>query len=483
MKRRSFLACCGVALVGWTAAAEDSTADLPGEAAAAMRRAVAFYHGQVASHGGYVYRYSADLARREGEGKTGLDTVWVQPPGTPSVGLAYTEAWLRTREPYLLEAARDAATCLIRGQLESGGWTDRIEFAADARVRFAYRVDAKHGKRPFNVTTFDDNKSQSAIRMLVRLDEALRFEDRVVHEAAQFALNSVLQAQFPNGAWPQGYREFPDPKKYPVRRASYPETWSRTYPGGDYWDFYTFNDNALADTIDVLLLAAHVYREPRYRTAAFRAGDFILLAQMPDPQPAWAQQYNFDMHPAWARKFEPPAISGGESQGVLRILMRLYEESGDEKYLEPIPRAIAYLKKSEIAPEQLARFYELRTNRPLYFTRAYQLTDDDSDLPTHYGFKIGHKLSELSAHCEEIRRLSAGQRETRRTARYRLSRGRPSEKQVRALIDSLDARGAWVESGKLSYHGKDDPTRQIIDSATFAKNLDVLSRFVGGEAE
>src|SRR5688572_10288676 len=85
---------------------------LPEEAAGAMQRAVTFYATQVASHGGYVYRYSADLAKREGEGKTDLDTLWVQPPGTPTVGMAYVEAYERTGEKYLLDAALAAAECL-----------------------------------------------------------------------------------------------------------------------------------------------------------------------------------------------------------------------------------------------------------------------------------------------------------------------------------------------------------------------------------
>ena len=47
--------------------------------------------------------------------------------------------------------------------------------------------------------------------------------------------------------------------------------------------------------------------------AAERAGGFSLLAQMPEPQPAWAQQYDARMQPAWARKFEPPAISSSRA--------------------------------------------------------------------------------------------------------------------------------------------------------------------------
>ncbi len=74
-----------VCLLAASASAADS---LPDRAAGALKRAVEFYHGKVAVHGGYVYRYSEDLAKREGEGKVENEKVWVQPPGTPSVGMA-----------------------------------------------------------------------------------------------------------------------------------------------------------------------------------------------------------------------------------------------------------------------------------------------------------------------------------------------------------------------------------------------------------
>ena len=80
-------------------------------------------------------------------------------------------------------------------------------------------------------------------------------------------------------------------------------------------------------------------------------------------------------------------VIGGESHGVMQILMHLYRETGQRKYLEPIPRALDYLKQSELPGGRLARFYELQTNRPLYFTKQYELTYNDDDLPTHYSFQ------------------------------------------------------------------------------------------------
>lgn len=466
--------CLGIAILGISLPARGEN---PAEA---MRRAVTFYHQQVASHGGYVYRYSADLAKREGEGKTDTDTVWVQPPGTPTVGMAYVNAYERTGADCLLDAAKDAGECLIQGQLRSGGWTDRIEFSPERRAKFAYRVDPVR-KRAFNWTTFDDDKTQSAVRFLMRLDQCLKFNDERIHEAVEFALESVLKAQFPNGAWPQGYQEFPEPAKYPVKRARFPADWPRKYPGGDYWGFYTLNDNSLVDTIDTLLLAHQIYQEPRYRSAALLGADFILLAQLPEPQPAWAQQYNFEMHPVWARKFEPPAVSGGESQGILRCLLRLYLETGERKYLHAVAPALKYLRRSLLPDGRLARFYELQTNQPLYFTRQYELTSDDRDLPTHYAFKISSQLHSISKQYDELANLSPQELANRRERLANRLGGSPAERQVSSLVESLDERGAWVEEGTLRYHGKSDDTSRIIDSATFAKNLETLSRWVAGQ--
>jgi hypothetical protein len=286
-----------------------------------------------------------------------------------------------------------------------------------------------------------------------------------------------LAAQYPNGAWPQRFTGPPDPEQYPVKNANYPPTWSRTYPGSSYSGFYTFNDNAIADIIDVVFLAARIYDQPGYARAGERAGEFILLAQMPDPQPGWAQQYNPDMQPAWARKFEPPSITGGEAGGVLRTLMRLYQETGQRRFLEPIPRALEYYRKSQLPEGGLARFYELKTNRPLYFTRSYELTYDDSDLPTHYAFKVGSWVDSVAKQYERISAMTAEDLQAKAAPRPP-QRTASLERQARAVIDALDNRGAWVEDGRLKYHGVDDDTRQVIDCRTFIKNVQVLGTYI-----
>jgi hypothetical protein len=448
------------------------------EAARAMERAVRFFRTSVASNGGYLWRYSSDLAKREGEGKADPDCVWVQPPGTPAVGAAYLAAYERTGERYLLDAAREVGDCLVRGQLGSGGWAAEIRFDPGARARWAYIADGpRSGAR--NVSSLDDDMTQSAIRFLVKLDRALGGRDRRIREAADIATGALLGAQYPIGAWPQGFSGPNRGSTRPIRPASLPAVWPRLYTGQPYSEHYTLNDNVMLTVVETLLEVYDIRHDRRCRQAAIRGGEFLLRAQLPDPQPGWAQQYNAEMEPAWARKFEPPAITGGESQNVMSTLIRLAERTGEARFLAPVPKAIAYYRRLTLPDGRLARFYEIGTDRPLYFTRRYELTYDDTDLPTHYAFKV---TSHLDAIAREHARVVEALRTGKRTARAAISaHAAPSVAEVRRLVESLDDRGAWVEDGRLRYHGDGDDTRRIIDCATFIRNLDALSRHVAAE--
>ena len=234
----------------------------------------------------------------------------------------------------------------------------------------------------------------------------------------------------------------------------------------------------MGDCLDVMLLAASLYNRADYRRAAERCGEFMILAQLPEPQPAWAQQYDAQMHPAWARKFEPPSVSGLESQKVIRALLQLYEQTAARKYLEPIPRALDYLERSKIDKNQLARFYELNTNRPLYFTKAYALTYDDGDLPTHYGFKVGNDLARLRAQYEKFATGEAPK--PRRTTPGKSDPPSPAlEAEARSVLAALDDSGRWLTDGALKSQETPGASGQIITTETFIKHVDVLSRYLG----
>ena len=90
-------------------AAGQVNAQLREQTVSTMRKAAGFFRTKVASHGGYVYYYSPDLSRRWGEGVATADQIWVQPPGTPTVGMAYLKAYKATGEKFYLDAATEAA--------------------------------------------------------------------------------------------------------------------------------------------------------------------------------------------------------------------------------------------------------------------------------------------------------------------------------------------------------------------------------------
>src|SRR5204862_5152957 len=106
----------------------------------------------------------------------------------------------------------------------------------------------------------------------------------------------------------------------------------------NYWELPTLNDDLATDVIQTLTDGWEIYKDEGCRRAIARLGDFLILAQMPEPQPGWAQQYDRQMRPAWARKFEPPALAGRESQDAIAALIAIHRFTGDAKYLEPIPR-------------------------------------------------------------------------------------------------------------------------------------------------
>lgn len=472
------------------------------QAKLALQKAVHFFHSEVSSHGGYLWRYSSDLVLREGEGQASKTMIWVQPPGTPTVGQAFLEAYEATGELCYLDAARDAAYALLQGQLHSGGWFYRIEFDAQERQKYLYRYDIEWHRQPDptapadpmsadgwdvwkkrrykgNLTILDDDTTQSAARFLMRVDQTLDFKDQKIHEASEYALESLLKTQYPNGAWSASYdrfpRSLPNPEYYPVIKASYPQSWPRTWTK-EFSGCYMLNDNVVANMILVMLDAYEIYGDERYLASAQKAGDFLLLAQMPEPQPAWAQQYDRKMYPVWDRKFEPPAISSMESQAILEALMLLYRKTGKAKYLEPIPRAIGYLRGSQLPDGSLARFYELQANRPLYFTKDYKLTYSSDDLPTHYSFIVESRLDSIEAEYHRLSKTTPPNLQTQGSKKtQQLSPALIA--QVRTIIDSMDKRGAWVERGQLR-HYKSEPQSGIINCQTFVNNVKILCQFI-----
>ncbi len=484
LSRREWIGGAAALAAGWTvpaAGAAQGADELPASAREGLRRAARYFRTTISVEGAYLWSYSEDLKTRRGEEVATASQGWVQPPGTPSVGLAFLQAYQATGEKDFLDYARDAGRALARTQLASGGWDYRIEFDPAARGQWHYRTDVEKGDtasgRRRNVSTFDDNNSQSAMRLLLRLNRVLDGKDPEIHTALDYGLKKLLEAQYPNGAWPQRWDGKPhDPATHPVLKARYPETWPRLWPNVDYKGYYTFNDNAIRDVIHVMLEAHRTLKRDEYLNAARRGGEFMLLAQLPEPQPTWAQQYNLQMEPSWARKFEPASVTGGESVGVIRTLVDLYLYTGEDRFLKPIPPALEWFRRSRLPGDggpRWARFYELRTNRPLYFTRQYELVYTDTDLPTHYSFQRDYGADRAAAYYEAVRSTGREAYQARThatpTAERRRAAGREMETQVRAVLAALDTQGRWLEKG-------------LIRAETFNKNAELLADYLAALA-
>lgn len=444
------------------------------EVSQTLDRAISYYTSEVATNGGYVYYYSLDLTKRLGEGVATKSQIWVQPPGTPSVGVALLDAYNATKNETYLRRANEAAYALIYGQLKSGAWTNSIDFDPQGQTA-AYRNGRGQGR---NFSTLDDDISQSSLQFLMRCDQANGFEDQKISEAVKTGLSALLNAQFANGAFPQGW-DGPIARQQRIVKASYPSyDWRTEGRIKEYWDMYTLNDGLAGTVSETLLLAHDIYQRQDCLDAVKKFGDFLIMAQMPEPQPAWAQQYGYDMHPIWARRFEPPAIAGRESEDVLITLMRLYRVTGEPRYLAPVEPAIDYLQRSELPDGRMARYYELKTNRPLYMRRTggrnYVLTHDDSELPKHYGWKNSSKVKPL-----------------RRMLAQATSREWPKSPSVKAdtarkMIDQLDSRGRWVSrygGEKLVGQPKFQPAEQYLSSAVFCENVAALSAFLRQQSQ
>jgi hypothetical protein len=97
--------------------AEAAAAVSAAEASDALWRATAFLQS-ISAGGGYLWHYSVDLQRRAGESMADANLIWIQPPGTPTVGQAYLRAYAATKQSRYLDAARSVAAALGRCQLE-----------------------------------------------------------------------------------------------------------------------------------------------------------------------------------------------------------------------------------------------------------------------------------------------------------------------------------------------------------------------------
>ncbi len=293
---------------------------------------------------------------------------------------------------------------IVLFQKDNGGWPKNYDMQA---ILTPDQVDSVVKSKPLTNTTFDNRCTYSQIEYLAKV---YNFTKAAKYKAAALkGLDFIIQSQYSNGGWPQ---------YYPLEENNY----SRCI---------TFNDDAMTGVM--LLLKDIVDGKPEYSfiddlhklqlKSAFDNGlACIIKTQINDAgQPtAWCQQYDeVYMQPAWARKFEPPSICNGESPLIVQLLMSIKHPSAD--VINAVQSAVTWFKTSAIkgirvetfpAPEMVtpyrisrtdkrvvedpqapviwARYYEIKTHRPLFCNRdskvVYSLAEVVRERRDGYGW-------------------------------------------------------------------------------------------------
>jgi len=267
-----------------------------------------------------------------------------------------TDEWFRSEE------GRRAIENVLGWQASEGGWpknssTMTKPFAGDARKLKG---------------TFDNGATTTELRLLAR---AFRVTKDVRCEAAFLkGLGHVLEAQYPTGGWPQYH---PPPKSYHRH--------------------ITFNDGSMSRILELLRDMAmmqdfeFVPEASRKRCAeAYERGlACILKCQIVvnGVRTVWCAQHDeVTLEARPARTFELASLSGGESAGILRLLMNIEQPSMEVR--KAVEAGVAWFRAAKVtglretkvdgekvmvndaaAPTLWARFYEIGSNRPIFAGR------------------------------------------------------------------------------------------------------------------
>jgi PelA/Pel-15E family pectate lyase len=248
--------------------------------------------------------------------------------------------------------------------------------------------------------TIDNSATIREIRYLVKAFK--QTQNQAYITSAEKGIRYFLKAQNANGGWPQYY---PDSALYRSQ--------------------ITYNDDAMMNVMNILQDIIEKKNDfevvdaslvPQITTAVERGIQCILKTQIvvDGKLTVWCAQYNKKtLQPEMARKFELVSLSGSESVGITRFLMRIKNPSSQVK--QAIVAAVAWFDLVKIsgykygdiaAPDQpkgkdrlpqadpnstiWARFYEIGTNRPFFSGRdsekKYDVREIEHERRTGYAW-------------------------------------------------------------------------------------------------
>ncbi len=298
--------------------------------------------------------------------------------------LKQTPLWYQTDE-----AAR-IADQVVLFQKDNGGWEKNLDMTA--MLTQTEREELIKHKSDISETTIDNRTSYTQIAFLAKaitgsLQKTTPPTNFPKHKEAFFkGLDYLLASQYENGGFPQFF---------PLKKS--------------YYTHITFNDDAMIGVLKVLREIAKKNEDYKFvdedrrlksEKAVEKATPLILKLQVEinGKKTIWAAQYDeFTLKPAAARKFEPISLTAGESVGIVRFLM-LDAKPSQEK-IDAIESAIAWFRSNKIegirwekikgetvvikdknAPPIWARFYEIKTMKPIFIGRDSVIKYDVSEI-------------------------------------------------------------------------------------------------------
>lgn len=374
-----------------------------------MKRATEFMVEKVSYRGGYLWAYLPDFSRQWGELEANRTMIWMQPPGTATMGHIFLDAYHATQDEYYYQAAEQVAGAIIWAQHPSGGWNYLADFAGEAALRDWYATVGKNAWRLeefqhyYGNATFDDGSTSDAAKFLLRL--YMEKLDAKYRPALQQAINFVIDSQYPIGGWPQ---------RYPLRY----DNPSKDQP--DYTAFITFNDDVAQENIEFLLMCYQALGEERVREPIIRAMNTLLVLQQGQPQPGWGLQYTLDLQPAGARSYEPSSLSSTATQDNIRQLIDYYHFTGDTKFLARIPEALDWLDSIALPKHQIKDgrthpgFIEVGTGKALYtHRRGSNIVNGEYYVDYTLGNELRHYRSTRIINVPELRKLYEQAKQTK----------------------------------------------------------------------
>lgn len=288
---------------------------------------------------------------------------------------------------------RRLAEVLISYQTPTGGWSKAVDYEKGPRSPGTHWTSQK-GAGWHYCGTIDNRTTTEQIQFLAGVRTATG--DEAAGSAALKGIDYLLEAQYPNGGWPQ---------VYPVESG--------------YHEAVTLNDNAMLHVMEVLLDLAegeesYAFVDAERRAAARSAVDrgiaWLLAAQVRiDGNPTvWGAQHDpLDSAPVKARAKEPPSLSGGESAEMVKFLMRRGPVTPE--VIAAIESAVKWFEgnrltglrktkneagKTDYVPDPeskevyWARFYDLGTGKPIF-----PGADDGILYPTHAEMAAKNKVA------------------------------------------------------------------------------------------